>query len=196
MRGILTFAWLIGCEPAAPSWDLARPVAAPSLPAAPVAPPAPSAAATPAPAAPVTGFDFEGEDRPAEEPVESGGKGEEDPTALQARLLGVPLPERPVAAAAAAVPDIPPLPTGFGIRLISVVTDVQPPMAVLGLPNGDKVVVTPGQMLPDLRLVVLAIGRTAIQVAEIVPEGFSTRVVTTTVPSLYPSAGAGTPVPP
>jgi hypothetical protein len=192
MRGILALLLLAACEPAAPSWELTRPAVAP----APLAVPAPPAAAAPAPApvpAAASGFDFEHEDRPAEDAVEKPSPGEEDPNVLQARLLGVPLAARPTAPAAGAIPDVPPTVPGFGIRLISVVTDVQPPMAVIGLPNGDNVVVKPGQMLPDLHLVVLAIGRTAIQVAEVVPEGFSTRVVTTTVPALYPAAGAGSP---
>lgn len=60
---------------------------------------------------------------------------------------------------------------GWGVRLLSVIPDSQPPRAVLGLPDGREVVVSPGAMLPEAQVVVLAIGRDAVQIAEVLPDG-------------------------
>ncbi len=170
---------LVGCAPVAPSSDL-------------LASAAPRVAT--APEGPQGSFDFEGEDRPEEEEP----PGEEDPIRLQARLLGVsaaslsaPAPVAPAdLAPPAAAPEpaaAPPAMVGnFGVRVISTLTEVQPPRAVLGLPSGKEVVVQPGTMLPDDHIVVLAIGRTGVQIATITPEGFASRVETTTIPALYP----------
>jgi hypothetical protein len=79
------------------------------------------------------------------------------------------------------------LPAEWGVSLVSTLIDTQPPRAVLGLPDGTEVVVTPGSFLPDQRMVVMAIGRNAVQVSRIVPQGFSARVETQNLTSLYPS---------
>jgi hypothetical protein len=65
--------------------------------------------------------------------------------------------------------------------------DVQPPRAVLALPDGTERVVQPGAFLPEHRLIVLAIGRDAVQVAHVEPIGFMSRVETTTLRSLIGS---------
>lgn len=79
------------------------------------------------------------------------------------------------------------LPAEWGVSLVSTLIDTQPPRAVLGLSDGTEVVVTPGSFLPDQRMVVMAIGRNAVQVSRIVPQGFSARVETQNLTSLYPS---------
>ncbi len=79
------------------------------------------------------------------------------------------------------------LPAEWGVSLVSTLIDTQPPRAVLGLPDGTEVVVTPGTFLNDQRMVVMAIGRNAVQVSRIVPQGFSARVETQNLTSLYPS---------
>jgi len=53
------------------------------------------------------------------------------------------------------------------------------------LSDGTEVVVEPGTMLPDAHAVVLAIGRDAIQIAEVHPEGDRTRVATQTLSALH-----------
>ena len=166
---------VVGCAQVAPSSDLLTPSA-------------------PVVAAPVEGpqgnFDFAGEDRPKEDDAEEG---DVDPIRLQARLLGVSTDALPAPGAppppVAPPPDPPPVSFGtFGVRVISTLTEVQPPRAVLGLASGKEVVVQPGTMLPDDHIVVLAIGRTGVQIATILPEGFASRVETTTLPALYPVA--------
>jgi hypothetical protein len=86
-----------------------------------------------------------------------------------------------------------PLPqVSFGVRVLAVVLDVQPPRAMLALPDGREVVVQPGTMLPADGLLVLAIGRDAVQVAKVTPSGFYATVQTDTVQAMYttaPSAG-------
>jgi hypothetical protein len=201
---------VVACEPMPPSGDVLAPapVSAPAPAAAPVpdVDPAPAAGAPAktgktgksAEAGPQGDFDFDAEDR-QDAPA---GEGEEDPLALQARLLGLdevpqpaPAAEAPAAPAPAPLPGLQapvwdpthPLPdASFGVRVLAVLLDMQPPRAVLGLPDGREQVVTPGAMLPAEGLVVLAIGRDAVQVAKITPSGFYARVDTQTVRALYP----------
>jgi len=129
---------------------------------------------------------------------------------LQAKLLGVDpalisKPAPPVAAPAPQPVQAPsvvvqtgqqvpdwnpeaPLEDAWGVRLISTIHDVQPPRAVLALPSGEEVVVQPGSMLPNAHLVVMAVGKTAVQVAKITPQGFYAKVETQTVASLFAPA--------
>lgn len=198
MRGWLALTVLLaGCSPVPPSSDLLAPAAPPSAPTA---------------AGPQGSFDFDGEDRPADD-AEDGG--EQDPIKLQARLLGLspdavsapkPAPSGDPMVAALAAESAPPAPAmpapqadpaaapmmsgSFGVRVLSTLIDVQPPRAVLGLASGREVVVQPGTMLPDDHIVVLAIGRTGVQIATVTGEGYSARVETTTVPALYPVEAA------
>jgi hypothetical protein len=59
-------------------------------------------------------------------------------------------------------------------------------------------VVMPGDLLPEAHLVVLAIGRDAVQVAEITPAGDHAVVHTYVLGALFTSGGSarGTPQPP
>ncbi len=192
----------LGCQPIPTSGDPLSPVRVVNpTTAPPLARPADPTVSSDSPSDPAAtggGFDFEGEDRPAD-----GGAGEEDPLALQARLLGVdpstlrsaPAPPRAAPMAAPApVPTIPawnpddPLPdTSWGVRVLATLHDVQPPRAVLGLPDGTEEVVRAGAMLPDHRVVVLAVGRDIVQLARVNPDGFSARVESLTLQSLFPS---------
>lgn len=199
---------LAGCQSIPSSGDPLSPVtvraAAPAAPnpTAPVA-----AAASPVEPAPAAGdgFAFEREDR---DDAADRVLVEEDPLALQARLLGVdpsvlqaPAPTpTPAPVAAPPAPAAPvlgawdptqPLPDGsFGVRLLVTMHDMQPPMAVLGLPNGEERVVHPGDFLTDPKLVVMAIGRDVVQVAKITPAGFYARVDTQNVVALFPAQRA------
>jgi hypothetical protein len=90
-----------------------------------------------------------------------------------------------------------PLPqVSFGVRVLAVVLDVQPPRAMLALPDGREVVVQPGTMLPADGLVILAIGRDAVQVAKFTPAGYYATVQTYTVQAMYAPAGSVAPAPP
>ena len=155
------------------------------------------------------GFDFEGDDRTTGE-----GAAEAELTAiqLQARMLGIPAsefdhfeaaPDAPAAPAApqaeATAPTAPPslwepgvpVPAGgWGVRLIGTLPEVQPPRAVLALQDGTEVVVTAGDLLADQRIVIMAVGRHAIQIAEITPQGFYAEVRTQTLPLLFGGGSA------
>lgn len=193
---------LMACDPIAPSDDIFSPrkvVAAAAVPVAAVQ------VDDSTEAAPVDdgSFDFDSEDRKDDE-----ADGEEvDPLQLQARLFGAdpsampapaPAPVPAPAPAEAAVAGAPmmgmappvwnagqPLEGSWGIRLVAVVTGVQPPRAVIALSDGTEVVVQPGDMLPEARIVVMAVGANAVQLAHVSPEGFYASVRTETIASLY-----------
>ena len=57
------------------------------------------------------------------------------------------------------------------VRLVRTLPDTLPPRAILGLPDGREIVVTPGSMVPDQGLVVVAIGRQSAQLARVSAQG-------------------------
>jgi hypothetical protein len=83
----------------------------------------------------------------------------------------------PVAATMAAAPSMAPtqpMVMGGGawpVRLVRTLPDTFPPRAILGLPDGREIVVTPGSMVPDQGLVVVAIGRQSAQLARVSAQG-------------------------
>ena len=153
-------------------------------------------------------FDF---DADVAEEEDDGGSTLTDKQ-LQAKLLGHPIPpsEEPpapvedvvkedVAAPAPAVPVVAPVPnlqpgqalTGnWGIRLVSTVLDADPPRAILGFPDGHEEVVQAGALLPAEGVAVLAIGRNAVQIAEITPAGDHARVESRVISALFPQSAA------
>ena len=81
-----------------------------------------------------------------------------------------PAPADVVAAVAAAAAT----PSGMGgwpVRLVRTHLDEQPPSAILALPDGRRVVVSPGDMVPERGLVVMAIGKDRVHLAEVSGEG-------------------------
>jgi hypothetical protein len=64
-----------------------------------------------------------------------------------------------------------PVAGSWPLRLVATVPGAQPPRAILGLPGGSEVVVTPGTMLPEAGVVVMAIGSGTIDLAEVRPAG-------------------------
>lgn len=80
-------------------------------------------------------------------------------------------PPAPVAAAYSTQLVAPMAPLGWAVRLVTTVPDAQPPRAILGLPDGQEIVVTPGAMVPDSGLVVLSIGAHAVQLARVQAAG-------------------------
>jgi len=171
-----------GCVEVPSSGNLLEPVEEPPPPEA-----VPVVAPVAEPAAPQGDFDFEAEDRPEDEAGEgaAAGDGAIDPNELQARATAiVPGPSEPQLWD----PNMPLPDTSFGVRLMAVLLDVQPPRAVLGMPDGREIVVQPGALLPDQGVVVLAIGRDAVQIAHVTPQGFYARVETETLRALYPSS--------
>lgn len=142
------------------------------------------------------GFDFEGEDRKEEDDLLPE---DVDEIELQADLLGVDpsqISQPAPAAPQAYIPAMPmplwepdhPLDGGWGLRVVATIHDVQPPRAVIATADGQELVVQPGQMLPNHRLVILAVGHGVVQVARVTPQGFYAKVETETVSSLAPAA--------
>lgn len=80
------------------------------------------------------------------------------------------------------------IPGSWGVRLVRTLHDTHPPSAVIGLPDGSQHVVEAGTMLPDAGVVVLAIGRDAVQIAEITPMGDRARIDTSLLQPLYRTA--------
>jgi hypothetical protein len=190
----LTLLLAAGCEPIEPTATPsglfeARPDAVTTAPTAP----------TPDAPTPPGGFDFDADAPDAEAPPES------DTTRADVLSgLGLPTSEADAVPLGPVEPVTPPVAEpapvqaagwtpamgmagSFGVRLVATLPNAQPPRAILGLADGREVVVEPGTLLPDARIVVLAIGRDAAHVAEIVPEGDRARVVPSILTALQPS---------
>jgi hypothetical protein len=142
-------------------------------------------------------FDFEGEDRPDEKEEKPEAGESLSPEEMISGMGITPSEAKPGAPSLPAPPALAPTgfgpPSGFGpppgawgVRVLSTVAEAQPPRAILGFADGSETVVTPGSMLPGARVVVLAIGRDAVQVAEVTPEGDHARVTAQTLTALYP----------
>ena len=61
--------------------------------------------------------------------------------------------------------------SNWPLRLVATVPGAQPPRAILGLPGGQEVVVSPGTMLPEAGEVVMAVGSGTVDLAEIKAAG-------------------------
>ena len=80
---------------------------------------------------------------------------------------------------AVAVPQeasVPPRPqtlldAGWPLVVVKTLSDLNPPRAILGMPNGDEIVVKPGQVLEDHKLVVMAIGSQRVDIVRISQQG-------------------------
>ncbi|MAA79060.1 MAG: hypothetical protein CL916_07340 [Deltaproteobacteria bacterium] len=70
------------------------------------------------------------------------------------------------------------------LRVVKTEVGLNPPRAILGLPNGEEVVIRPGMQLPEENLVVMSIGSKAVVLARIHTEGDYARVEHLTLPSL------------
>lgn len=185
---------LSGCEPMAPSGKPFTPVRVQAVAAgAPVA-----AAADPR----FAEFDEEPQSYSSEELRAMAGGAPVDPAATAATpspdggsTSAAPTAAAPSAATSAAVGESmgvqapavinPAAPLGWAVRLVSTVPMAQPPRAILGLPDGREVVVTPGAMVPEVGLVVLAIGPQAVQLARVQATGDHATVEAIQLAPLY-----------
>jgi hypothetical protein len=66
---------------------------------------------------------------------------------------------------------------GWPVRLVRTHLDEQPPSAILAMPDGRRIVVSPGDMVPERGLVVMAIGRERVQLAAVNSNGDHATVV-------------------
>ena len=74
---------------------------------------------------------------------------------------------------------------GWPLRLISTVPQAFPPRAIIGLPDGTETVVSPGSMLADHQVVVISIGASNIQLAQVSSRGDHAAIAPITLFSQY-----------
>lgn len=84
------------------------------------------------------------------------------PAAVETASVAAPAPAAVAVAPAAAAAS-----SSWPVRLVRTHLDEQPPSAVLAMPDGRRVVVSPGDMVPERGLVVMAIGRERVQLAQV-----------------------------
>jgi hypothetical protein len=74
---------------------------------------------------------------------------------------------------------------GWPVRLVKTIPNAQPPRAVIGLPSGKEIVVTPGMMLPEEGLVVVAVGPDRVTLTQITPQGDHAGITSFTLQAMY-----------
>lgn len=77
-------------------------------------------------------------------------------------------------------------PTRFPVRLVSTVASAQPPRAIIGLPSGEELVVSPGSVLASEGLVVMAVRDGVVELAKVTPNGDHAVVTPVLVSAQYP----------
>lgn len=98
---------------------------------------------------------------------------------LASALLGAtPAPAGPPAV------GLPP-DTRWPVRLVSTIPQAQPPRAVLGLPSGLEIVVSPGSMLAEQGLVVVSVSAGKVDLAQIEPAGDHAKITQITLTAQY-----------
>jgi hypothetical protein len=128
--------------------------------------------------------------RISSEEMADGGLAAEGPSVADAAIAaGATAPSdsspAPTASPAAAAPV--PLGVGrFPVRLVSTLAQAQPPRAVLGLPDGREIVVSPGAVLGDEALVVMAVMEGRVQLAEVRAAGDHAEIHSLELSAQYP----------
>lgn len=112
-----------------------------------------------------------------------------DPDAVEPDATPVAVSAAPVAAPTPVAPPSVGLPavTAWPVRLVSTLPQAQPPRAILGLPNGEERVVSPGSILAEQGLVVMAVTGDRVQLAQIEPAGDHAKITTLELTSQYPA---------
>ncbi len=186
MTGLLPLAFLLGaCSPTAPGDNPFAPASV--TPAQPPMVPGTETAATGTPAAAAVDDAF------AEpEPVKLSSEQMASGTVAIATAAGVNVDALAGGKGSDVIPDAPPpavgLPpqTRWPVRLVSTLPQAQPPRAILGLPSGKEIVVSPGSMLADEGLVVVAITAGQVELAQVEPAGDHAKITPITLSSQYP----------
>ena len=191
MLGLLIFA----CAQTTPSSDLLSATPASPVSASYVAGAAGPAAANPAGLSPefaeavavATDEDPFGKAAAAAEAAQAAAA----PPPAEAAAAAPAIEATPVEAPPAPPPEAPPavgLPTqpAWAVRLLMTLPQAQPPRAALGLPSGEERVVSPGSMLPELGLIVIAVGADSVQLARVTPAGDHAVVEPLTLTAQYP----------
>lgn len=92
----------------------------------------------------------------------------------------------PAPAPALSSPEVLPATMRFPVRLLSTLPQAQPPRAVLGLPDGKEVVVSPGSVLGTEGLVVMAVMAGRVQLAVVTPAGDHAVIQSLELSAQYP----------
>jgi len=100
-----------------------------------------------------------------------------EPAPEPASASVVPMPAAPASTATGSM--------GWPVRLVRTHLDEQPPSAILAMPDGRRIVVSPGDMVPERGLVVMAIGRERVQLAAVHSNGDHATVVPMELTSQY-----------
>lgn len=182
MRHAWVALMLVGCEPMPSSGDPFSPVKVEPA----VAPAAEPDGEPWFDEAPTVVFSSEDMDAALEadgqgEPVPEPGEDDvataadaEAPPVEAAVAAAAPAPSMIAGSAPSMAPTQPMVAGSVGtwpVRLVRTLPDTYPPRAILGLPDGREIVVTPGSMVPDQGLVVVAIGRESAQLAQVSAQG-------------------------
>ncbi|MDP2309880.1 MAG: hypothetical protein Q8P18_27930 [Pseudomonadota bacterium] len=182
-------AALPGCEPMESRGDIFAPA-----PRAPVAT-APSAAGPSATEPTDPAFTF-----PSEPPLVLSSEelavgdlasGMVTAAGVDAATLEGPAPSAVAAPVAALAAPAAPAPVGlpslvqWPVRLLSTIPQAQPPRAILGLSSGEERVVSPGSILADQGLVVMAVSTGKVTLARIEPAGDHARIDTIELTAQY-----------
>ncbi len=75
--------------------------------------------------------------------------------------------------------------TRWPVRLVSTLPQAQPPRAILGLPSGEELVVSPGSMLAEQGIVVVSVSAGKVELASVEPAGDHANITTITLTSQY-----------
>ncbi|MSP54374.1 MAG: hypothetical protein EXR69_02020 [Myxococcales bacterium] len=132
------------------------------------------------------------------EPIKLSSEDMANGTLAVATAAGVDVDALPGEApvASALLGSVPPAPAGppavglppdtrWPVRLVSTIPQAQPPRAVLGLPSGLEIVVSPGSMLADQGLVVVAVSAGKVELAQIEPAGDHAKITQITLTAQY-----------
>lgn len=198
MRVALFLFVAAGCASADPSYDLLSPVKPPEPTAAPISTSVPEDFTISSEELRQNSAASRGEDRtplspfggtltPAEPPDAEAVAEAETPSA---ETVGTePVAEAAPAETPAATPAPVTAPTSaaspWPVRLVKTVPEAQPPRAILALPDGKELVVTPGAVLAEQSLVVMGIGRGTMELAKIRPAGDHAEISPITLTAQY-----------
>ncbi len=178
-----------GCASSDPSWDLFAPAEPPAPSAAPAAEPAPEEFKISSEELQKNAADARAGQEPAPSPF--GGTmspvepAPEAPAAAPAPEATPAPTETPAPAAPAQAAAPLPSPSPWPVRLVKTLPEAQPPRAILALPDGSEVVVSPGALLAEQGLVVMGIGKGSLDLAQVKPAGDHAEIAPLTLTAQY-----------
>ena len=105
---------------------------------------------------------------PADGAVADAPPAEAAPESAVPPVTGPPVAGSPVAGSPV---NVPPAAAGWPVRLLKTLPESQPPRAILGLPDGTEIVVSPGSLIAAQGLVVMSVGRSTLDLARVTPSG-------------------------